>query len=277
MEQQDQYYIWLGHFVEDLSYKNLPEQRWTCSCSSCTISYQSAITIWQRTNYSTQLLLISCQHYTALWIEMKRAAGFWRSFYVMSDVLIGELDGLDLTLVASTSQSYNLPDAMTLRYSRWWSLNFKIWTRDGWLENQWHRRAFPPYGGWNGERVLSWHDDPKFFFGNTCTVIWTGYIKLVHSGLISFPICSCQTTPFLTSFTLCFVTWVAGFNKTMDVTKGEHDLPRRIFNLWYWVHRVWPRIIDNVVLMKIPSLDVIKFAHFWYSLEEENIDNIWWL
>ena len=65
--------------------------------------YQSAITIWQRTNYSTQLLLISCQHYTALWIEMKRAAGFWRSFYVMSDVLIGELDELDLTLVASTS------------------------------------------------------------------------------------------------------------------------------------------------------------------------------
>ena len=125
MAQQDQYYIWLGHFVEDLSYKNLPEQRWTCSCSSCTKSYQSAITIWQRTNYSTQLLLISCQHYTALWIEMKRAAGFWRSFYVMSDVLIGELDELDLTLVASTSQSYNLPDAMTLRYSRWWSLNLK--------------------------------------------------------------------------------------------------------------------------------------------------------
>ena len=119
---------------------------------------------------------------------------------------------------------------------------------------------------------LSRHGDPKFFFGNTCTVIWTGYIKLVHSGLISFPICFCQTTPFLTSFTLCFVTWVAGFNKTMDVTKGEHDLPRRIFKLWYWVHRVWPRIIDNVVLMKIPSLDVIKFAHFWYSLEEENID-----
>ena len=81
--------------------------------------------------------------------------------------------------------------------------------------------------------------------------------------MISFPICFCQTTPFfLTSFTLCFVTWVAGFNKTMDVTKGEHDLPRRIFKLWYWVHRVWPRIIDNVVLMKIPSLDVIKFAHF---------------
>ena len=25
MTQQDQYYIWLGHFVEDLSYKNLPE------------------------------------------------------------------------------------------------------------------------------------------------------------------------------------------------------------------------------------------------------------
>ena len=96
-------------FVEDLSYKNLPEQIWACSCSSCTKSYQSAITIWQRTNYSTQLLLISCQHYTALWIEMKRAAGFWRSFYVMSDVLIGELDELDLTLVASTSQSYNLP------------------------------------------------------------------------------------------------------------------------------------------------------------------------
>ena len=169
------------------------------------------------------------------------------------------------------------PDAMTLRYSRWWSLNLKN------LNSRWMARKSMASSSvstirwmkWRTRSITAWW--PQIFFGNTCTVIWTGYIKLVHSGLISFPICFCQTTPFLTSFTLCFVTWVAGFNKTMDVTKGEHDLPRRIFKLWYWVHRVWPRIIDNVVLMKVPSLDVIKFAHFWYSLEEENIDNIWWL
>ena len=98
------------------------------------------------------------------------------------------------------------------------------------------------------------------FFGNTCTVIWTGSIKLVHSGWSHSPFVFAKRPHFFDK--LHTLLDMSSRLQNHGRYKGRADLPRRIFKQWYWVHRVWPTIIFNVVFMEIPSLDVIKFAHF---------------
>lgn len=164
MAQQDQYYIWLGHFVEDLSYNNLPEQRWTCSCSSCTKSYQSAITIWQRTNYSTQLLLIKL---STLHRSLDRDE---ESSRVLEEFLchVRRLDWRVGRIRSDNGSKYvtklQPPNAMTLRYSRWWSLNLKN------LNSRWMARKSMASSSvstirwmrWRTRSITAWW--PQIFF-----------------------------------------------------------------------------------------------------------------
>ena len=125
----------------------------------------------------------------------------------MSDVLIGELDELDLTLVASTSNKATTSRRNDATIFEMVKSEFEKFTlaKDGSKINgiveRYHRTVDEMANAFYHGMMT-----PNFFWKYVYRHLNWIYNRLVHSGLISFPICFCQTTPFLTGFTLCFVT-----------------------------------------------------------------------
>ena len=144
--------------------------------------YQSAITIWHRTKFSTQLLLmklstihrsldIAEESHKVLEESLSHVRRLnWRVGRIRSDLGSKYVTKLRPPRRNDATIFEMLKSKFKILNSRWMarkSMASSSVTTIRWMK-------------WRTRSITAWW--PQIFFGNTCTVIWTGSIKLVHSG-----------------------------------------------------------------------------------------------